>query len=108
MSSALSGVEAEHLRPLEPAVKAINAQFDVILGALPGDRAQGRDRGRAEAAMTLWWIGDVVLLVVILPVVVYLLRGVLEAATQHRPDAWRASRPWRPRARRTSTPPRCC
>ena len=30
--------------------------------------------------MTLWWIGDVVLLVVVLPVVVYLLRGVLEAA----------------------------
>jgi hypothetical protein len=36
LTSALSGVEAEHLRPLEPAVKAINAQFDVILGALPG------------------------------------------------------------------------
>ena len=32
---ALEGVEAEHLRPLEAAVKAINAQFDVILGALP-------------------------------------------------------------------------
>jgi hypothetical protein len=31
--------------------------------------------------MTLWWIGDVVLLVVVLPVVVYLLRGVLKAAT---------------------------
>ena len=30
--------------------------------------------------MTLWWIGDVVLLVVILPVVVYLLHGVLRAA----------------------------
>jgi hypothetical protein len=30
--------------------------------------------------MTLWWIGDVVLLVIVLPVVVYLLRGVLEAA----------------------------
>ena len=30
--------------------------------------------------MTLWWIGDVVLLVVVLPVVVYLLRGVLEVA----------------------------
>jgi hypothetical protein len=30
--------------------------------------------------MTLWWIGDIVLLVVIVPVVVYLLRGVLEAA----------------------------
>ncbi|HEY7631104.1 MAG TPA: hypothetical protein VH817_10405 [Thermoleophilaceae bacterium] len=31
--------------------------------------------------MTLWWIGDIVLLVVILPVVVYLLQGVLSAAT---------------------------
>ena len=30
--------------------------------------------------MTLWWIGNIVLLVVILPVVVYLLRGVLYAA----------------------------
>jgi hypothetical protein len=36
LDEALAGVEAEHLRPLEPAVKAINAQFDVILGALPG------------------------------------------------------------------------
>jgi hypothetical protein len=36
LSSALNGVESEHLRPLEPAVKAINAQFDIILGALPG------------------------------------------------------------------------
>jgi hypothetical protein len=30
--------------------------------------------------MTLWWIGNVVLLIVFLPVVVYLLRGVLAAA----------------------------
>jgi hypothetical protein len=30
--------------------------------------------------MTLWWIGSIVLLVVILPVVVFLLRGVLGAA----------------------------
>jgi heme exporter protein D len=36
LRSALEGVESEHLRPLGPAVKAINAQFDVILGALPG------------------------------------------------------------------------
>jgi hypothetical protein len=36
LGTALDGVEAEHLRPLEPAVKAINAQFDVILSALPG------------------------------------------------------------------------
>ena len=35
LGGALEGVEAEHLRPLEPAVKAINAQFDVIVGALP-------------------------------------------------------------------------
>jgi hypothetical protein len=36
LASALQGVESEHLRPLEAAVKAINAQFDIILGALPG------------------------------------------------------------------------
>jgi len=36
LGAALTTVEAEHLRPLEPAVKAINAQFDVILGAMPG------------------------------------------------------------------------
>jgi len=35
LGTALAGVEAEHLRPLEPAVTAINAQFDTILGALP-------------------------------------------------------------------------
>jgi hypothetical protein len=35
LASALEGVEAEHLRPLQPAVTAINAQFDTILGALP-------------------------------------------------------------------------
>jgi hypothetical protein len=36
LAGALEGVEAEHLRPLEPAVKAINAQFDIIVSALPG------------------------------------------------------------------------
>lgn len=35
LAGALEGVESEHLRPLEPAVTAINAQFDTILGALP-------------------------------------------------------------------------
>jgi hypothetical protein len=30
--------------------------------------------------MTLWWIGNVLLLLVVLPVVVYLLKGVLDAA----------------------------
>jgi hypothetical protein len=36
LAIALEGVEADHLRPLEPAVRAINAQFDIILGAMPG------------------------------------------------------------------------
>jgi uncharacterized membrane protein len=36
LGGALETVESEHLRPLEPAVKAINEQFDVILSALPG------------------------------------------------------------------------
>ena len=30
--------------------------------------------------MSLWWIGNIILLVVIVPVVLYLLRGVLNAA----------------------------
>jgi hypothetical protein len=36
LASALETVESEHLRPLEGAVTAINAQFEIILGALPG------------------------------------------------------------------------
>jgi hypothetical protein len=36
LSAALQGVESQHLRPLDGAVKAINGQFDIILGALPG------------------------------------------------------------------------
>ena len=40
LGSALQGVDSEHLRPLEGAVMAINAQFDVILGALPGIAAK--------------------------------------------------------------------
>jgi hypothetical protein len=36
LGTALETVESEHLRPLEPAVKAINAQFEIILSALPG------------------------------------------------------------------------
>ena len=36
LAGALETVEAEHLRPLDGAVKAINGQFDIILGALPG------------------------------------------------------------------------
>ena len=36
LAGALAGVESGHLRPLEGAVTAINGQFEVILGALPG------------------------------------------------------------------------
>jgi uncharacterized protein YoxC len=42
LASALAGVESEHLKPLEPAVKAINAQFEVITGALPGIAAKAK------------------------------------------------------------------
>jgi hypothetical protein len=31
--------------------------------------------------MTLWWIGNAVLLIVVVPIVVYLLHGVLTAAS---------------------------
>ena len=30
--------------------------------------------------MTVWWIGDIVLIVVVVPVVIYLLNGVLKEA----------------------------
>ena len=42
LAGALNMVEQEHLKPLEPAVKAINAQFDVILSALPGIAAKAK------------------------------------------------------------------
>jgi hypothetical protein len=40
LAGALEGVEAEHLRPLEPAVQAINEQFDIIVSALPAIAAK--------------------------------------------------------------------
>ena len=42
LAGALAMVEAEHLKPLEPAVKAINAQFDTILSAFPGIAAKAK------------------------------------------------------------------
>jgi hypothetical protein len=39
--------------------------------------------------MTLWWIGDIVLLVVVVPVVVYLLNGVLTEARSIVPSVGR-------------------
>jgi hypothetical protein len=41
--------------------------------------------------VTLWWIGDVLLLVVILPVVVYLVKGVLDAARSIEPSVRRVA-----------------
>jgi hypothetical protein len=40
LAGALETVESEHLRPLEPAVRAINEQFDVIVAAMPGIAAK--------------------------------------------------------------------
>ena len=39
--------------------------------------------------MTLWWIGNAVLLLVVVPVVVYLLHGVLQAARSIVPSVQR-------------------
>ena len=109
LASALEGVEAEHLRPLEGAVKAINAQFDIILGALPGiARKAAIVAERRPQMTTLWWIGDIVLLVVVIPVVLYLLNGVLSAARSIVPSVRADREPRRPRGRRTSTRRRCC
>ena len=59
--------------------------------------------------MMLWWIGDIVLLVVVFPVVVYLLHGVLGRGAEHRPERAAGSRRSRPPAsegpRRRA---RCC
>jgi hypothetical protein len=41
--------------------------------------------------MTLWWIGNALLLLVVLPVVVYLLRGVLDAARSIVPSVERVA-----------------
>ena len=40
LADALEGVESGHLAPLKPAVEAINAQFAIITGALPGIAAK--------------------------------------------------------------------
>ena len=58
--------------------------------------------------MTLWWIGDVLLIVVVLPVVVYLLKGVLDAARSIVPSVAADRGGGAARARRTSTRCRCC
>ena len=42
LAGALETVESEHLRTLEPSVRAINAQFDTILSALPGIAAKAK------------------------------------------------------------------
>jgi hypothetical protein len=36
LGGALTTVEEEHLKPLRPAVEAINAQFDGIIALMPG------------------------------------------------------------------------
>ena len=41
--------------------------------------------------MTLWWIGSIILLVVVFPVVVYLLNGVLVSARSIVPSVNRIS-----------------
>ena len=40
LGEALATVESEHLRPLGPAVVAINGQFERIIGLMPGVAAK--------------------------------------------------------------------
>ncbi len=42
LAGALEMVESDHLRPLQPAVTAINEQFDIIVGAFPGIAAKAK------------------------------------------------------------------
>jgi ABC-type methionine transport system permease subunit len=56
--------------------------------------------------MTLWWIGDVVLLLVVIPIVAILLGRVLGEARAIVPSVHEIATP-RVAARRTSTPSRC-
>jgi type II secretory pathway component PulJ len=42
LADALETVESEHLKVLEPAVKAINEQFDIIVAAFPGIAAKAK------------------------------------------------------------------
>ena len=42
LAGALETVESEHLKPLEPAVKAINEQFDIIVAAFPAIAAKAK------------------------------------------------------------------
>jgi len=58
--------------------------------------------------MTLYWIGDAVLALVVVPVVLVLLRGVLGEARSIVPSVNRIKAAARPPGRRTSTPRRCC
>ena len=58
--------------------------------------------------MTLWWIGDARPALVVLPVVVYLLHGVLQAASGIVPTVAGIADRGRGGLARTSTPPRCC
>ena len=58
--------------------------------------------------MTLWWIGDVLLLVVVLPVVVYLLKGVLDAARSIVPSVGRSPRRRRRGVEGPRRGARCC
>ena len=54
--------------------------------------------------MTLWWIGDIVLLLVVVPVVDLPAQRRADEAPRHRPERRPDRAPPRRAARRTSTP----
>ena len=91
LGSALEDVESAAPAPARARRQGDQRPVRHHPGRAARDRRQG-GRGRGEeAAMTLWWIGDAVLLLVVLPVVIYLLRGVLEAARSIVPSVRRVA-----------------
>ena len=80
LASALQGVESEHLRGARGLGEGDQRAVRDHPRRPAGHRPQGIDRRGEEAEVTLWWIADALLVLVVLPVVIYLLHGVLSAA----------------------------
>ena len=89
LAGALETVESEHLRPTRARRQGDQRPVRHHPRGDAGHRLQGGDRRGEEAEVTLEWIGDVILAAVLLPVVIYLLSGVLRAATSIVPSVER-------------------
>ena len=81
-----------HVGAIGPTAAQINGPLDDIVEALPliateaEELGRPRQRQRWEAAMTLWWIGNIVLIAVVIPVVVVILRRLMETVREIQED----------------------